>query len=74
MNLVASEPALIGIDWGTSSLRAFLIGQQGDVLDGVSSPEGIMQVAGQTFEACPLSGFSGELRHFHNGGSGSVSV
>ena len=51
MNSVASEPALIGIDWGTSSLRAFLIGKQGEVLDGVSSPEGIMQVAGQTFEA-----------------------
>ena len=51
MNSGASEPALIGIDWGTSSLRAFLIGKQGEVLDGVSSPEGIMQVAGQTFEA-----------------------
>ncbi|MEX0280910.1 MAG: 2-dehydro-3-deoxygalactonokinase [Arenibacterium sp.] len=51
MNSVASEPALIGIDWGTSSLRAFLIGAQGEVLDGISSPEGIMQVAGQTYEA-----------------------
>ncbi|MEX0340739.1 MAG: 2-dehydro-3-deoxygalactonokinase [Arenibacterium sp.] len=51
MNSVASEPALIGVDWGTSSLRAFLISRQGDVLDGVSSPEGIMQVAGQTFDA-----------------------
>lgn len=51
MNSVESEPALIGVDWGTSSLRAFLIGKQGEVLDGVSSTEGIMQVAGQTFEA-----------------------
>lgn len=51
MNSVASEPALIGIDWGTSSLRAFLIGAQGEVLDGVSSPKGIMQVAGGTFDA-----------------------
>ena len=51
MNSVASEPALIGVDWGTSSFRAFLIGAEGEVIDGVSSPEGIMQVAGQTFEA-----------------------
>lgn len=51
MNSVASEPALIGVDWGTSSFRAFLIGAEGEVIDGVSSPEGIMQVAGQPFEA-----------------------
>ena len=51
MNSVASEPALIGVDWGTSSLRAFLIGTQGEVLDAVSSAEGIMQIAGESFEA-----------------------
>ncbi|MEL0123661.1 MAG: 2-dehydro-3-deoxygalactonokinase, partial [Paracoccaceae bacterium] len=43
MNLAESEPALIGVDWGTSSLRAFLIGTQGEVIEGVSSSEGIMQ-------------------------------
>ncbi|WP_136440394.1 2-dehydro-3-deoxygalactonokinase [Pacificoceanicola onchidii] len=51
MNSAASEPALIGVDWGTSSLRAFLIDTKGNVLDGVSSPEGIMQVADNSFEA-----------------------
>ncbi|AXT36276.1 2-dehydro-3-deoxygalactonokinase [Phaeobacter sp. LSS9] len=51
MNSVASEPALIGVDWGTSSLRAFLISADGDVIDGVSSSEGIMKVESQTFEA-----------------------
>lgn len=51
MNSVASDPALIGVDWGTSSFRAFLIGAGGEVIDGVSSPEGIMQVSGQSFEA-----------------------
>jgi 2-dehydro-3-deoxygalactonokinase len=51
MNSVASDPAMIGVDWGTSSLRAFLIGAGGEVIDGVSSPEGIMQVSGQSFEA-----------------------
>lgn len=51
MNSAVSEPALIGVDWGTSSLRAFLIGMEGEVIDGVSSPEGIMQVSGKCFEA-----------------------
>ena len=32
MNSAASDPALIGIDWGTSSLRAFLIGTKGEVV------------------------------------------
>lgn len=51
MNSVASEPALIGIDWGTSSLRAFLIGASGEVLDKLASDEGIMQVKDRDFEA-----------------------
>lgn len=51
MNSAVSESALIGVDWGTSSFRAFLIGAQGEVIDGVSSPEGIMQISGQGFEA-----------------------
>ncbi len=51
MNLAASEPVLIGVDWGTTSLRAFLIGTVGQVLDGTSSYEGIMQVPNQEFEA-----------------------
>ena len=50
MNSVASEPALIGIDWGTSSLRAFLIGAGGEVLDHISKPLGIMQVKDGDFE------------------------
>lgn len=51
MNSAASEPALIGIDWGTSTLRAFLIGAGGEVLDKVASAEGIMHVADRDFEA-----------------------
>lgn len=50
MNSVASDPALIGLDWGTSSLRAFLIGAQGDVLDQVSRPQGIMHVENGDFD------------------------
>lgn len=51
MNLAASEPALIGIDWGTSSLRAFLISAGGEVLESVSSGEGIMQIPDRNFDA-----------------------
>jgi 2-dehydro-3-deoxygalactonokinase len=50
MNSVVSEPALIGIDWGTSSLRAFLIGAGGEVLDRISKPQGIMHVENGDFE------------------------
>ena len=51
MSSAASEPALIGIDWGTSSLRAFLIGAQGEVLDSVATGEGIMQIPDRNFDA-----------------------
>ena len=51
MSSAASEPALIGIDWGTSSLRAFLIGAQGEVLDSVTTREGIMQIPDRNFDA-----------------------
>ncbi|SMX90879.1 2-dehydro-3-deoxygalactonokinase [Brevibacterium casei CIP 102111] len=36
---------MIGFDWGTSSLRAFLIGDDGRVLDGRQRPGGILSVA-----------------------------
>ena len=51
MSLDASNASLIGIDWGTSSLRAFLIDGQGKVVDHLSTSEGIMQVPDNDFEA-----------------------
>ncbi len=51
MNSAASDPALIGLDWGTSSFRATLIGADGGVLDRLTAPEGIMHVEGGQFEA-----------------------
>lgn len=51
MNSAASDPALIGLDWGTSSFRASLIGADGRVLDRLAAPEGIMHVEGGRFEA-----------------------
>ncbi|TWI49313.1 2-dehydro-3-deoxygalactonokinase [Pseudomonas duriflava] len=41
MNETAT-PRLIGLDWGTSSLRAYLLGENGEVLDTRSKPWGIL--------------------------------
>lgn len=51
MNSAASEPKLISLDWGTSSLRAFLIGANGEVLSRAASSEGIMNVPDGNFES-----------------------
>jgi 2-dehydro-3-deoxygalactonokinase len=39
-----SEASLIGVDWGTSNFRAFLLDAAGKVLDRRSGPHGIMAV------------------------------
>lgn len=44
-------PRLIGIDWGTSSFRAWLMGDGGAVLDEVPSGPGILAVSSGGFEA-----------------------
>lgn len=38
------QPDLIGIDWGTSSFRAYLMTNQGELLDHISHPGGILKV------------------------------
>ena len=43
--------ALIGIDWGTSNLRAFRFAAAGEVAERRASPRGITMVPGGTFEA-----------------------
>lgn len=55
MNSGESEASLIGIDWGTSSMRAYLIGAQGEVLDRSDAPDGIMHVPGKDFETVLVS-------------------
>lgn len=44
-------PLLIALDWGTSSLRAFLMGADGNVLERHSQPLGIMQTQPDGFAA-----------------------
>jgi 2-dehydro-3-deoxygalactonokinase len=45
-----SQPALISVDWGTSSFRAFLASRDGAVLDRVESDRGILAVARGEYE------------------------
>lgn len=45
-----SETKLIGIDWGTSSLRAYRIDETGVVLEDRTSKRGILAVEGGAFE------------------------
>jgi hypothetical protein len=43
--------ALIGIDWGTSALRAYRFGADGTILERRSGPQGILEVRDGGFEA-----------------------
>ncbi len=44
-----SAPALIGVDWGTSNFRAFLLDAAGKILERRAGPHGIMTVADGKF-------------------------
>ncbi len=48
---MSPQPVLIGVDWGTSSFRAYLIDRDGEVIDSISTAEGILSVQGGEFEA-----------------------
>jgi 2-dehydro-3-deoxygalactonokinase len=43
--------SFIALDWGTTSFRAYLVGADGLVKDQFASPEGILAVKDQAFEA-----------------------
>jgi 2-dehydro-3-deoxygalactonokinase len=45
------NPGLIGLDWGTSSLRAYLLGENGRVLAEKTQPWGVMSEPGGDFGA-----------------------
>jgi 2-dehydro-3-deoxygalactonokinase len=46
----AEDCTLIGVDWGTSRLRAFRIGNEGQILDRRSSDQGIAHLAAGGFD------------------------
>ena len=43
------RPALIALDWGTSSLRGYLLGESGEVLQSRHADRGILKVANGAF-------------------------
>ena len=44
-------PRLIALDWGTTSLRAYLLGDGGVVLDRRAEPSGLLQLPDRDFDA-----------------------
>ena len=46
-----TAPRLVALDWGTSSLRAYLLGADGEVLDRRAEPSGILNVPDRDFAA-----------------------
>lgn len=46
-----SQPQLIGLDWGTTSCRAYLIGEQGAVLERIADGPGILKIENRAFGA-----------------------
>ena len=58
-----NRPQLIGLDWGTSSMRAYLLAQDGTCLDQASAALGILNIAERAFDAAYLrlcAGWQGE--------------
>lgn len=47
---MSRSPALVGLDWGTTSLRAYLMGGDGAILERQASAAGILQVGEAGFE------------------------
>lgn len=50
----SNPPQLIGLDWGTSSLRAYLLGENGACLDQAGGAFGILNIAEGAFDAVYL--------------------
>lgn len=46
-----AQPSLIALDWGTSALRAYLLGPDGSVIDQAAAPCGVLHLAHAGFRA-----------------------
>ena len=51
MSSTSLVPRLIALDWGTTSLRAYLLGDRGIVLERRAEPLGILRVPERDFGA-----------------------
>jgi len=43
--MTAAAPALIAVDWGSSSFRAYLLSHAGEIIDELATPDGVSTVA-----------------------------
>ncbi len=48
---MTAPPVMIGVDWGTSNFRAWLMDAKARSIDAVTSPEGLLKVPGRDFSA-----------------------
>ena len=55
-------PAMIAIDWGSSSFRAYLLGLGGEVIDDTAFARGVATVAKGEFPTTLMSLVGGWLR------------
>jgi 2-dehydro-3-deoxygalactonokinase len=59
--IAVPQPALIGLDWGTSSLRGYLVAADGGVIESIAKPWGLQHLPAGGFEAA-FRGVAGEWR------------
>jgi 2-dehydro-3-deoxygalactonokinase len=63
-NTFDQRPRLIGLDWGTSSMRAYLLGENGACLDQANGAFGILSIADAGFDAVYLKFCAGWQRAY----------
>lgn len=61
MSALNHKGVCIGVDWGTSSFRAWLFDSAGGVLDSVQGPWGITQIADKSFKQILMTSVAGWL-------------
>ena len=64
MSMSTEKPAFIGVDWGTSSFRAWLFGPSGEVLESTHGLWGISQIAGASFRQTLLEAVGSRLADY----------
>jgi 2-dehydro-3-deoxygalactonokinase len=57
--MASNSPGLIGLDWGTTALRAYLLGNDGRVLDSVTTEAGMMHIPDGRFDTAFRSAVGG---------------
>ena len=61
----ANTASLLALDWGSTSLRAFLLGPSGKVLAERSNGKGASTLSGATAFAAALDGIAGDWLAAH---------